>query len=189
MLKKNSITFSRHLKVFNTEKGKHHCLKVFNIEKGLHHFLMTLKVFQNNCSVECWWTAASEGHIFIYELDLLWVPNFIALWIYFFFGTKSSWNEGIYTCFNLECVLLDRNFDFLGDYFSLPNGYYWLLLVTGGYCSLLLVPTFSMNEKRLQHRCFLVKLKKFLRTSIFKNICEQLLLQDITEETVFFLQN
>ena len=189
MLKKNSITFSRHLKVFNTEKGKHHCLKVFNIEKGLHHFLMTLKVFQNNCSVECWWTAASEGHIFIYELDLLWVSNSIALWIYFFFGTKSSWNEGIYTCFNLECVLLDRNFDFLGDYFSLPNGYYWLLLVTGGYCSLLLVPTFSMNKKRLQHRCFLVKLKKFLRTSIFKNICEQLLLQDITEETIFFLQN
>ena len=37
-------------------------------------------------------------------------------------------------------------------------------------------------KKRLQHRCFLVKLAKFLRTSIFKNICERLLLQDITEK-------
>ena len=36
--------------------------------------------------------------------------------------------------------------------------------------------------KRLQHRCFLVKLAKFLRTSIFKNTCERLLLQDITEK-------
>ena len=34
-------------------------------------------------------------------------------------------------------------------------------------------------KKRLQHRCFLVKLAKFLRTSIFKNTCERLLLQDI----------
>ena len=70
------------LKVFNTEKGLHHLLrtlKVFNIEKELHHFLetlkgfnfekwlhhilMTLKVFQNSYSVECWWTAASEGRL------------------------------------------------------------------------------------------------------------------------------
>ena len=31
----------------------------------------------------------------INELDLLWVPNFIALGIYFLFETKFSWNEGI----------------------------------------------------------------------------------------------
>ena len=37
-------------------------------------------------------------------------------------------------------------------------------------------------KKRLQHRCFLVKLAKFLRTSIFKKICERLHLQDITEK-------
>ena len=45
--------------------------------------------------------------------------------------------------------------------------------------------------KRLQHKYFLVKLAKFLRTSIFKNICERLLLQDITEKTIhlFLSQN
>ena len=37
-------------------------------------------------------------------------------------------------------------------------------------------------KNRPQHRCFLLKLTKFLRTSIFKNICERLLLQDITEK-------
>ena len=37
-------------------------------------------------------------------------------------------------------------------------------------------------KKRLQHRCFLVKLAKFLWTSIFKNICERLLLQGIKEK-------
>ena len=70
------------LKVFNTKKGLHHflrTLKVSNIEKGLHHFLETLKgfnfekwlrhilitrkVYQNSYSVECWWTAASEGRL------------------------------------------------------------------------------------------------------------------------------
>ena len=30
----------------------------------------------------------------IYKLDLLWVPNFIPLEIYFIFGTKFFWNEG-----------------------------------------------------------------------------------------------
>ena len=32
------------------------------------------------------------------KLDLLWVSNFIALGIYFIFGTKFSWNEGIEKC-------------------------------------------------------------------------------------------
>ena len=86
--------------------------------------------------------------------------NFIALEIYFIFETKFSWNEGIDTCFNVECVLLGSSFDFLGchlvvttpylvvtaGYCSLPGGYWWLVLVTSGYCSLLLIPTFSMND-------------------------------------------
>ena len=85
--------------------------------------------------------------------------NFIALGIYFIFGTKFSWNEGIDTCFNVEYVLLGRNFDFLGGYLvvtarylvvttgycSLPGGYCSLLVVTARYSSLLLVPTFTMN--------------------------------------------
>ena len=44
------------------------------------------------------------------------MPNFIALGMYFLFGTNVSWNEGIDTCFNVECVLLGRNFDFLSGY-------------------------------------------------------------------------
>ena len=42
----------------------------------------------------------------INELNLLWVSNFIALGIYFIFGTKFSWNEGIGACFNVRCVFL-----------------------------------------------------------------------------------
>ena len=82
----------------------------------------------------------------IHELHLFWVSNFIALGIYLLSGTKFFWNEENDTCFNVECALLGRNFDVLGGYCSLSNGYYWLLLVTwwlllvtGGYCSLPLV--------------------------------------------------
>ena len=56
--------------------------------------------------------------------------------IYFIFEAKFSWNEGVNTCFNVECVLLGRNFGFLGGY----------LVVTSGYCSLSLISTFSMNK-------------------------------------------
>ena len=60
----------------------------------------------------------------INELHLLWVPNFMALGISFLFGSKFSWNEETDTCFNVECVLFGRHFDFFCDYYSLPNGYY-----------------------------------------------------------------
>ena len=72
--------------------------------------------------------------------------------MYFILGNKFSWNDGIDTYFNVECVLFGCHSDFLiwllGGYCLLPSGYCWLLLVTswlllvtGGYCSLLLVPT------------------------------------------------
>ena len=87
----------------------------------------------------------------IIELDLL---NFIALGIYFILRTKFSENEGIDTCFNVECVLRGHNFDFLGGYlvvtarYLVVTGSYWsLLVVIARYHSLLLVPTFSMNVK------------------------------------------
>ena len=75
----------------------------------------------------------------INELDLLWVPNYIALGIFFIFGAKFSWNEGIDNCFNIKCVLLGRNFDFLVVTARYQE-------VTAGYRSLLLVPPFSMNR-------------------------------------------
>ena len=49
--------------------------------------------------------------------------NFIALGIYFIFGTELSWNEGINTCFNIECVLLGRDFDYFGGYLVFTSRY------------------------------------------------------------------
>ena len=80
--------------------------------------------------------------------------------MYFLFGTKLSWNEGIDTYFNVECVLLGRNFDFPDRYLvftalqivvttgycSLPGGYYLLLVITARHRLLLLVLTFSTFE-------------------------------------------
>ena len=123
---------------------------------------MSLKVFQDPLL-----KVTYHIILMINGLHLLWFPMFIALEIYSFFGTKFSWNEGTGTCVNFVCVLVDRNFDFLGGYCLLPSGYYWLLLVTwclllvtGGYCSLLvvtarylsllLVPTFTMNGQKFR---------------------------------------
>ena len=88
------------------------------------------------------------------------MPNFIALGIYFLFGTTFSWNEETDTC-NVKFVLLGCNFDCLGrylvvtacylmvitSYHSLPGGYCSLLVVAACYHLLLLVPTFSKNCK------------------------------------------
>ena len=58
----------------------------------------------------------------INELELIRVPNFIALGIYFSFGTNFSRNEGIDTCFYVEFVLLGRDFLLVVTW--------WLLLFT-----------------------------------------------------------
>ena len=54
------------------------------------------------------------------------------------------------TCFNVEYVLLGRNFDFLAGYLVVTARYIMVtvryLVVTARYCSLLLVPTFRMNR-------------------------------------------
>ena len=96
----------------------------------------------------------------INKLDLIWGPNFIVLRIYFIFGTKFSWNEGIDTCFNVECVLLGRNFGFFGGYFVVNAR---CLVVTARYRSLLLVPTFSMNE-------FYCNLKNVCKVHVLQNV-------------------
>ena len=45
---------------------------------------------------------------------------------------------------------------------------------------------YSFITKRLQHGCFPVRLAKFLRTSILKNICERLLLKFSTLQKKLF---
>ena len=59
--------------------------------------------------------------------------------IYFIFVTKLSLNKGIDTCFNVECMLLGRNFDFLGGYLVFTGRYLVVtalyLVVTARYCS------------------------------------------------------
>ena len=54
-------------------------------------------------------------------------------------------NEGTDTCFDVECMLLGRNFDFFGGYLVVTARY---LVVTARYRSLLFAPTFSMNVLR-----------------------------------------
>ena len=87
---------------------------------------MTLKIFQKailqNVGEQLLLKVAYYNVFMINELNLLWVPYFIAFGIYFLFVTKFSWNEQTDIYFNAECVLLGRNFDFLGGYCSLPNG-------------------------------------------------------------------
>ena len=61
------------------------------------------------------------------------MPNFIITGIYFLFGTKFSWNEETDTCFNVEFMLLDRNYDFLGGYLVTTTRYLVLLLVNARY--------------------------------------------------------
>ena len=61
-------------------------------------------------------------------------------------------NEGTDTCFDVECMLLGRNFDFFGGYLVVTARYLVVtacyLLVTARYRSLLFAPTFSMNVLR-----------------------------------------
>ena len=178
------------LKVFNIEKGLPHfleTLKSFNFEKWLHHILMTLKVFQN--SVECWWTAASEGHllyhIMIDKLGLLWVPNFIAWRIYLLFETKFFCNEGIDTCFNAKCLLLGCNFDFLGGYLVVTAYYpvvtacylvvtacyWWLLLITTCYCLFPLLVWMNLRLKNCLWDILLLFLNLKAHQQISKKQC------------------
>ena len=98
-----------------------------------------------------------SGHDPQFQISYLWltdltgVPNFIALGIHFTFGTKFSWNKKVDTYFNVKCLLLARNFNFLSGYLVVTTCY---LVVPGGYCSLHggyyslpFIPTFSMNGK------------------------------------------
>ena len=90
----------------------------------------------------------------INELDLFWVPDFIALKYIFTSGTKFSRNKGIDTCFNVKCMLLGCNFDFLGGFLVVTARYFvvtaYYLMVTARYRSFLLCsfPAFSMSDSK-----------------------------------------
>ena len=58
------------------------------------------------------------------------MPNFIAFGYISFLEPNF---KRIDTCFNVECVLLGRNFDLLGGYLVVTAHY---LVVTAGYCLL-----------------------------------------------------
>ena len=153
---KNFSTFSWLLKFLPLKKGSITSLRLrgFDFEKRLHHILMTPKKF---FKIAILWNAGEQPllkfayHIIfmINKLHLLWVSSSIALGIYFLFGTKFSWNEGTDTCFNVEKVLLGRNFIFLivtARYLVITTGYCSLLVVTARHRPLPLIPTFRMNE-------------------------------------------
>ena len=79
--------------------------------------------------------------------------------------------RGLILVFNVDCVFLGCVFYVLGDYLVVTARYVVVtaryLLVTDGYCSLLvftaryrsllLVPTFSMNEETIEINKFLLK--------------------------------
>ena len=59
----------------------------------------------------------------------------------------------------------------------------------GGIPSLIKIKAYNFIKKRLQRRCFLDNIAKFLRTSILKNICERLLLRVFPHSLTFFYVN
>ena len=90
-----------------------------------------------------------------FQISYLWLTNLACSWsakfhsienIFHSIGTKLSWNEKIDTCFNVECVLLGRNFDFFG-----------------GYCSF---PLLVWTENSLLQRIFIRKQRMFLMLSV-----------------------
>ena len=166
ILKKDTITCLRLLKFLALKKDfitSWRLLKVLYLKNDSIIFLWLLKFFKvailQNAGEQSLLKVAYHIIFMINELYLLWVLSFIALEIYYLFGTKFSWKEETDTCFNVECVLLGCKFDFLGGYLVataryliittgyclLPDGDYSLLVVTARYHSLLLVSTFSMN--------------------------------------------
>ena len=145
-------------------------------------------------------SAISNIIFMINKLELLWVLNFIALRIFFIFGTKFSWNEETDTCFNVECVLFGQNFDLFSGYCSLPSGccwlllvtwwlllvnalYWWLLLVITRYCSLpllvwtILYTNLSLPRDLVHPYCCVLWKKCFERSPHFMSVISIIILQ------------
>ena len=91
-----------------------------------HKSWNTLQFWDQICPISSQDPQFSNILFTINKLDLFWVPNFIALRIYFIFGTKFSWNEGLilvlmtYVCYLAVSLIF---WWLLGGYCSLPGGY------------------------------------------------------------------
>ena len=91
-----------------------------------HKSWNTLQFWDQICPISSQDPQFSNILFTINKLDLFWVPNFIALRIYFIFGTKFSWNEGLilvlmtYVCYLAVSLIF---WWLLGGYCLLPGGY------------------------------------------------------------------
>ena len=110
------------------------------------------------------------SYIFVInELELLSAKFHSTGWEYFSFlrPNFSGIRRLIGTCFNVGCVLLHVYYDLAKNLISLvlnagycllPGGYWWLLLVTGGYCSfpLLLQQYERTNTDQYSLKCLVI---------------------------------
>ena len=88
------------------------------------------------------------------------------LGIYFIFGTKFSWNERIDTCFNVECVLLGRNF--FGGYLVVTARY---LVATARYLVVTGAKTYLYGLKTSEN----IKIEHVFQSKAFFHLQQKLL--------------
>ena len=88
--------------------------------------------------------------------------------IYFIFGTKFSWNERIDTCFNVECGLLSRNFDFFGGYLVVTARY---LVATARYLVVTGAKTYLYGLKTSEN----IKIEHVFQSKAFFHLQQKLL--------------
>ena len=81
----------------------------------------------------------------INELDLLWLPNFIALGIYFIFGTNFRGMRGL-------ILVLMSNVCYLAV--ILTACYWWLLLVTALHCLFPLLGSNGITDNDIAEHSF-----------------------------------
>ena len=103
---------------------------IFTISMLDHKSWSTLEFWDQVCPILGQDPQFSNIIFKINKLGLLGVQNFIPFGIYFIFGTKFSWNEGIDTWYSNMCYLAVILIFLVVTWWLLLITY-WLLLVTG----------------------------------------------------------